>query len=99
MRMLLRVKVPVEAGNRAIKDGTLARVLRQVAERVQPEASYALAENGQRAAYMFFDMKDPSMIPEIAEPIFMSLNAELELIPVMNMEELQKGLEAAAKSF
>jgi hypothetical protein len=45
---------------------------------------------------MFFDMKDTSDIPVIAEPLFAALHAEVELIPVMNLEELQKGLAAAS---
>jgi hypothetical protein len=44
---------------------------------------------------MVFDLKDPSEIPGIAEPFFMHLNAKVDFCPVMNAEDLQKGLEAA----
>ncbi len=43
----------------------------------------------------FFDMKDPAMIPQIAEPLFSGMNAEIDFIPVMNQAELQQGLAAA----
>jgi hypothetical protein len=38
-------------------------------------------------------MKDSSQIPPIAEPLFAALGAEIELVPVMNAEDLRKGLE------
>jgi hypothetical protein len=42
---------------------------------------------------MVFDLKDPSDIPSIAEPLFQSMNAKITLTPVMNAEDLMKGLE------
>jgi hypothetical protein len=43
-------------------------------------------------------MKDSSDIPAIAEPLFMGLNAEIEMLPVMNQDDLQKGLTAAMQA-
>jgi hypothetical protein len=37
-------------------------------------------------------LADASDIPSFAEPFFMELNASVELGPVMNGEDLQKGL-------
>jgi hypothetical protein len=44
---------------------------------------------------MFFDMKGASEIPAIAEPLFAGLNARLQLLPVMNADDLKKGLDIA----
>ena len=99
MRMMLKVTIPVEAGNTAIKDGTLPQTLQKTAERLKPEASYFLAEDGKRTALFFFDMQDVSQIPSIVEPLFMGMNASLALVPVMNADDLQKGLAEAAKNF
>jgi hypothetical protein len=41
---------------------------------------------------IFFDMADPSQIVEAVEPFFLSLNASTELVPVMNADDLRKGL-------
>jgi hypothetical protein len=36
------------------------------------------------------DLKDPSDIPVIAEPLFQLYNAAVEFIPVMNFDDLNK---------
>jgi hypothetical protein len=92
MRMLLKVTVPVEAGNKGIHDGTLPKVIQATMERIKPEAAYFSATAGKRCAYFFFDMKDASDMPAIAEPLFMGLNAEVEMSPAMSAEDLQAGL-------
>jgi len=99
MRMMLKVTVPVEAGNKAIKDGTLPKTLQATMQQLKPEAAYFFAENGVRTALYFFNLQDVSQIPVIAEPLFMGMNAALTMIPVMNAEDLQKGLTEAAKNF
>jgi hypothetical protein len=40
---------------------------------------------------------EASDIPPIVEPLFMGLNAAVELLPVMNAEDLRRGLDAAMK--
>ena len=42
-------------------------------------------------------MPDVSQIPPIVEPLFLGMNAEVRLLPVMNLEDLQKGLAEAMK--
>ena len=99
MRMMLKVSIPVEIGNATIKNGRLPQAMQETAARLEPEAAYFFAEDGKRTGLFFFDMKDVSSIPSIAEPLFMSLDAALTLTPVMNAEDLQKGLVEAAKNF
>lgn len=92
MRCMLKLQMDTEAGNRAIADGTLPKIMEKLAERTQPEASYFTAEDGCRTAFIFFDLKDPSDIPMIAEPAFTDLKAKVTFVPVMNGEDLEKGL-------
>ena len=94
MRMMLRWTVPVEKGNPAVKDGTIAKTIESMTSELEPEAAYFLAEGGQRAGIMVFDMSDSSRIPQIAEPLFQELNAAVEFIPVMNAEDLKKALSS-----
>lgn len=94
MRTLLKVVMPVEPANTAIQDGTLQETVKGVTQELRPEASYFYTENGRRTAIFVFDMKDSSQLPSIAEPFFTSLNAEVTMAPVMNQEDLKKGLES-----
>ena len=98
MRMMLKITIPVETGNRTIKDGTLPRVLQETIGKLKPEASYFVTDNGIRSAMIFFDMAESSLIPEIAEPLFMQLDARVEFLPAMNAADLQKGLGAAKQA-
>ena len=84
--------MPAEAGNQAIKDGTLGAVMERAAERWKPEAMYFGTFEGRRTGFVVFDMPDPSDMVPFAEPFFTGLNADVQLIPVMNADDLQKGL-------
>jgi hypothetical protein len=64
---------------------------------MKPEASYFYVENGKRTALYFFDLKDVSDIPVIAELFFMNINAEVDFVPVMNADELQAGMGKASE--
>ena len=92
MRTLLKASFDVSAGNQAIKNGALPKVMKEMMEKLKPEASYFFPSNGKRSCIMIFDLKDPSEIPLVVEPLFIQMNAEVELTPVMNAEDLQKGL-------
>ena len=92
MRTMLRWSVPVEKGNQTIKDGSLGRTLEALAQQLNPEAAYFFPENGKRAGLMVFDMGDPTEIPQIAEQLFINLDAAVEFIPVMNTDDLQRAL-------
>lgn len=98
MRMMMRVKIPVEAGNRAIADGSLPATLQSVMDKVHPEAAYFVTDEGRRCALVFFDLADVSDIPSIAEPFFVNLEASVEFSPVMNQEDLQTGLAGLANA-
>jgi hypothetical protein len=92
MRMMMKITIPVKAGNAAIKDGSLPKIMGETLERLKPEAAYFLSENGVRTAIMVIDMKEPADIPSLAEPFFLAFNAAVALFPVMNAEDLKKGL-------
>lgn len=95
MRSLLRVTMTdVKATNLAIKTDRLAPLFQKISDIIRPETSVYYSEHGNRAALFLFDMKESSMLSEIAEPFITELNAKVEIIPVMNIEELKIGLEA-----
>ncbi len=92
MRVMLKVSMPVARGNEAIADGTLQRVLPALLGDMKAEAAYFLSYEGQRSALIFCDLADPSQIPVLAEPFFMALEADVDIYPVMNVEDLSKGM-------
>jgi hypothetical protein len=97
MRMLLRVSIPVEAGNAAVKAGTLGPTIERILASLKPEAAYFFADdNGARSASIVFDLKDTSQIPAVAEPWFLAFNAKISLRPVMNPQDLNTGGSAIA---
>ena len=99
MRMLLRVSIPAEAGNAAVKAGTLGSTVEKLLADLKPEAAYFFPDdNGQRSASIVFDMKDPSEIPAVAEPWFLAFNAKVSIRPVMNPQDLAKAIPAIAKA-
>ena len=99
MRMLMRVSIPVEAGNAAVKAGTLGSTIERILADLKPEAVYFYADDdGQRSGSVVFDMKDPSQIPAVAEPWFLAFNAKVSFRPVMTPQDLAKAGPALAKA-
>jgi hypothetical protein len=81
-----------EKSNEAIRNGTLGKLMQSSMEQVKPEAAYFTTDEGQRTCYMVFDMQDSSLMPVISEPFFQNLGAEVTYTPVMNYEDVQRGL-------
>ncbi|MFF5973981.1 hypothetical protein ACFY7C_20875 [Streptomyces sp. NPDC012769] len=92
MRMLLKIQMDTAASNEAIKQGELQKLIEGTLEQLGAEAAYFTVDNGCRTAFLFFDLADPSLMPKISEPFFMRLGAKIDYTPVMNAEDLRKGL-------
>jgi hypothetical protein len=58
----------------------------------KPEADYFTPFDGKRGGMMFFDIAEPSQIVEAVEPLFLNLNAAVDIIPVMKGDDLRNGL-------
>ena len=102
MRFLLQVNIPVEAGNAAARAGKLGSTIQSILAELKPEAVYFSDNDGERTGYIFFDMKDASQIPAIAEPWMLAFNARIAFHPVMIPEDLAKaagGIESAVRKF
>jgi Domain of unknown function (DUF3303) len=102
MRFLVKVNIPVEAGNGAAKAGKLGTTIQSILADLKPEAVYFTDDNGQRTAFLFLEMQDASLIPAIAEPWFLAFNASIEIHPVMTPDDLAKAggaIEQAVKKY
>jgi hypothetical protein len=85
MRCLLKAEFCTDTANTAIRDGSLDKTIRSILDDLKPEAAYFLASNGKRTAYLFLNMQDTSQIPALAEPWFLALHANVEIVPVMGV--------------
>lgn len=102
MRMMLKVSIPVEAGNAAARRGVIGSTVERILSELKPEAAYFAEDNGQRTGYIFFDMKDSSQLPAIAEPWFLAFNAKITCRPAMTPKDLEKAgpsIEKAVKEY
>jgi hypothetical protein len=98
MKFLLKVNIPVDAGNAAAKAGKLAATIQYILADLKPEAVYFTADKGQRTAFIFLEMQDASQIPAIAEPWFLAFNASIEMHPVMVPDDLMKAGPAISQA-
>ncbi|MFG2483034.1 MULTISPECIES: hypothetical protein [Streptomyces] len=94
MRVMLRAHMDTAATNEGIKTGALPQAIKTLMERVKPEAAYFGLHEGVRSCWMVFDLQDSAQMPPLMEDLFLQFNAEVEVAPVMNVEELSKGLAA-----
>jgi hypothetical protein len=102
MRMMMKVTIPVEAGNAAARSGSLGTTIKKILDELKPEAAYFAEDNGERSGFIFFDMKESSQLPAIAEPWFLAFNAKITLRPAMNLKDLAAagpGIEHAVKEY
>jgi len=92
MRVLMTVRMDTEKANKAIADKSLAQKMQSVLDRIKPEAAYFGSTDGQRTAFIVFDLEDPTGIPAVAEPFFQHLGAKIDFMPVMDFKDVQAGL-------
>ena len=98
MRMMMKVSIPVETGNDVVRRGSLGSTIQKILAEMKPEAAYFAEDGGQRTGYIFFDMKDSSQLPAVAEPWFLALNASLTVRPAMTPEDLGNATPAIQRA-
>ncbi|GHE34108.1 hypothetical protein QWL27_20180 [Streptomyces thermocarboxydus] len=92
MRVMLKATLDTEKSNEALRSGKLPDMMRETIERLHPEAAYFGPLGGRRTCLLVLDVEDSSQIPPIGEPFFSQFDAEVEMTPVMNADDLRKGL-------
>ena len=94
--MMMKVQMDTQAASEAVADGSLPQLMQDMMGRLQPESAYFGPEDGVRTAFIVFDLQDPSQLPSLTEPLFSKLKATVRMFPVMDREDLQKGLQEIA---
>jgi len=92
MRVMIKFSMPVDSSNGLVSSGKVGQKFQSIMEDLKPEAAYFFPENGQRSGLMVVNMTDSSDVAKMLEPFWIGLNADVKLTPVMNGDDLKKGL-------
>lgn len=100
MKIIMTVRIPHHTFNAAVKDGSAGPKLDRILEAIKPESCYFTEHNGLRGAVLIVDLADASMIPALAEPWFLTFEADVEFRVAMTPENLGKaGLDELGKKW
>jgi hypothetical protein len=100
MRMIMLVQCPIEPFNTFIKDGTVGAKMKKILEAVKPEHAWFSEREGKRGGIMVVNLDSPSDVPRLAEPWFLTFNAEVEFRIAMTPEDLgRSGLDSMGKTW
>jgi len=89
MRMLMNVRIPHATFNAAVKDGTAGAKINKIIEAIKPEAIYFTEQHGARGVVAIVNLPDPSKVPALAEPWFLTFQADVEFRVAMTPEDLK----------
>jgi hypothetical protein len=89
MRILMIARLPHESFNAAVRDGSAGKRTNEILADLKPETVYFTEMNGRRTVVMLVELNNPSQIPALAEPWFLSFNADVEFHVVMGPQELE----------
>jgi hypothetical protein len=75
-----------------VHDPDFLKKLEEYINKVKPEASYFMPIDGQRSMAFIVNIERNDQIPAIAEQLF-QWGANVDVIPVMNFDDLKRGLQ------
>jgi hypothetical protein len=100
MRMIMLVQFPIEPFNTAARNGTVGSKIKQILDDTKPEAAYFTEREGHRGGILIVNVDSPKDVPRLAEPWYLSFNAEVEFRIAMTPEDLaHANLEALGKKW
>ncbi|WP_264926965.1 DUF3303 family protein [Streptomyces sp. A012304] len=92
MRVMIKANLSTDRTNELFRTGKVPEVMQAILERIKPEAAYFGPEHGKRTCFLICDLEDNWRLPATLEPLFDQFDAEVEVFPVMDREDLRKGL-------
>jgi hypothetical protein len=94
------VTLPHHTFNAAIKDGTVNDKMGKIMDAIKPQAAYFSEINGKRTAFLIIELTDNAQIPSLAEPWFLTFEADVQFHPTMIPSDLQRaGLDQLGKKW
>jgi hypothetical protein len=96
----MNVKIPHHTFNAAVKDGTVGDKINRILRANKPKSVYFTEQDGKRSAILIVELPDASKIPALAEPWFLTFEADVEMRTVMMPEDLKRaGLDKIGKKW
>lgn len=97
MRFMIEFSVPTQHGNDVVRSGKIAKIFKQLGEDLKPEAMYFYPADGLRAGCIFLQSDNPAICVAVGERLWFGLQAQIKVTPVMNADDLGRGLSDIAK--
>ena len=98
MRMIMQVQFPIEPFNTFVKDGSIGAKMHRILDEIKPEHAWFSERGGKRGGILIVNVDSGVDVPRLAEPWFLTLNADVEFKIAMTPEELgRSGLDNMGK--
>jgi hypothetical protein len=75
-----------------VQDPNFLKKLEDYMNKVRPEVAYFMPVDGHRTAAFIVNIQSNDQVPTIVEPLFQWMGDNVEVIPIMNFDELKKGI-------
>ena len=90
MRVMFRISIPLEPFNTLAREGVAGQKIGRIVEETKPESIYFTGNKYGRGVVAVYDIQDCSAFPAVAEPWFLTFNAEIEYDAAITPDELRE---------
>src|SRR5215471_11832832 len=98
MRFMIQFSIPTQYGNEIVRSGKVEKIFKKLGEDLKPEAMYFYPADGLRSGSIFIQSNDPGLCVAVGERLWFGLHAQVKITPVMNGDDLGKGLSELGKA-
>lgn len=91
MLFIVKATIPNDAGNDMVRSGPgMKELIDKVMGDVRPESAYFAIADGQRTVFMIVNIDKPEEMVRIAEPLWLGVEADVDVYPAMSAEDFEK---------
>jgi hypothetical protein len=90
MRTIFKISLPPEPFNTLAREGVVGQKIGRILEETKPETIYFTGNRYGSGALAVYDIQNGSDFPAVAEPWFLTFNAEIEYDTAITPDELME---------
>ncbi len=90
MRTIFKISIPPEPFNTLAREGVVGQKIGRIIEETKPETIYFTGNRYGRGVLAVYDIQNGSAFPAVAEPWFLTFNAEIEYDAAFTPEEMME---------